>query len=111
MGFAGTETLGCRVVPTPCTILAGIQQHTGFGVERTCIHECREVQKARDIAVLGLEGRDALNALAGSSSEVLRSGFILVHGRASGRLWMTRGVDMCSRFHRAKSRVVPGSPR
>ena len=54
--------------------------------------------KARDIAVLGLEGRDALNALAGSSSEVppLQVLFLVHRVRASGRLWMTRGVDMCA---------------
>ena len=48
--------------------------------------------------MLGLEGRDALNALAGSSAEVppLQVLFLVHRVRASGRLWVTRDVDMCA---------------
>ena len=45
-----------------------------------------------------LEGIDALNALAGSSDDVdpYQVLFLVHRLRASGRLWMTRGVDMCA---------------
>ena len=48
--------------------------------------------------MVSLEGTDALNALAGSSGEVspLLVLFLVHRLRASGRLWMTRGVDMCA---------------
>ena len=45
-----------------------------------------------------LEGIDALTALSGTSADVspLQVLFLVHRVRASGRLWMTRGVDMCA---------------
>ena len=45
-----------------------------------------------------LEGTEALHALAGSSRDIcpLQVLFLAHRVRSSGRLWMTRGVDMCA---------------